>query len=183
MKKLIALVLSIVMICCFSVTAFAADSPSATEKVTVIVRKAVVEDGKVDTEYTFEKGMELTVKADEEYGKFNSWSVYKETASTSTGMVTLNVAAASTTVVEAVEGVDYEIVAGSLTSTEMTIKMNTSVIVCGNYDGVKTDPKVPSDADNSPSSPSTGDMTVVYAVIVMLAVVAFGFGVKKVYSK
>ena len=39
MKKLIALVLSVVMICCFSVTAFAADSPSATEKVTVTVRR------------------------------------------------------------------------------------------------------------------------------------------------
>ena len=183
MKKLIALVLTLVMICCFSVTALAADSPEAAEKVTVTVRKATTNAGVVDTEYTFEKGMTLTVEADSKYGTFNSWSVYKETSSTSTAMVTLNVAAAASNVVEAVEGVDYEIVEGSLTSNKMTIKMNTSVIVCGNYDNVKTDPMVPSNADDSPSSPSTGDVTALYAVVIMLAVVAFGFGVKKVYSK
>ena len=74
MKKLIALVLSVVMICCFSVTAFAADSPSATEKITVTVRKAdvVYPAGKVDTEYTLDAGMTLTVKANSKYGKFDS---------------------------------------------------------------------------------------------------------------
>ena len=38
-------------------------------------------------------------------------------------------------------------------------------------------------ADDSASAPQTGDITVVYAMVIMLAVVAFGFGVKKVYSK
>lgn len=187
MKKLIALVLSVVMICCFSVTAFAADSPSATEKVTVTVRKADVVDpaGKVDTEYTLDAGMTLTVKANSKYGKFDSWSVYKASATTpSTGMITLSVLnLASAKTEDAVQGTDYEIVKGSLTTEEMTIKLNTSVIVCGNYDNVKTDPNVSSNADGSDSAPSTGDMTVAYALVVMLAVAAFGFGVKKVYSK
>lgn len=192
MKKIIALVLSIVMICCFSVTAFAAESPSATEKVTVTVRKADLSDptGKVDTEYTFDAGTTITVKADSKYGTFNSWSVYKEETATGVSttpkseIVTLSVvkALAATKTVDAVQGTDYEIVKGSLTSSEMTIKVNTSVIVCGNYDNVKTDPNVAS-GDGSSSSPQTGDMTVLYAVIVMLAVAAFGFGVKKVYSK
>ena len=93
----------------------------------------------------------------------------------------LNLAAAKTE--DAVQGTDYEIVKGSLTTEEMTIKLNTSVIVCGNYDNVKTDPNVSSTADGSDSAPSTGDMTVAYALVVMLAVAAFGFGVKKVYSK
>lgn len=188
MKKFIALVLSVVMICCFSITAFAADSPTATEKITVVVRKAdVVEPaGKVDIEYTFDAGTTLTLKANEKYGTFNSWSVYKETASTpATGMVTLsvvkNLTAAKT--IDAVQGTDYEIVKGSLTTSEMTIKLNTTVIVCGNYDNVKTDPNASSNADGSDSAPATGDMTVAYAIVVMLAVVAFGFGVKKVYSK
>ncbi len=188
MKKIIALVLSIVMILCLSVTAFAAESPSATEKVTVTIRKATAVDpvGKVDTEYTLDAGATLTVKADSKYGTFNSWSVYKEDATTATtGMVTLsavkNLAAVKT--VEAVEGTDYEIVKGSLTSTELTIKLNTAVIVCANYNNVKTDPNASSNADGSDSAPSTGDMTVAYAMFVVLAVAAFGFGVKKVYSK
>lgn len=187
MKKIIALVLSIVMICCFSVTAFAADSPTATEKVTVTVRKADVVDpaGKVDTAYTLDAGTTLTVKANSKYGTFKDWSIYKETASTTTGMITLSVVnlAATTKYVDAVSGTDYEIVKGSLTSTEMTIKLNTSVIVCGNYDNVKTDPGAVSGGDSSDSAPQTGDMTALYAIVVMLGLVAFGFGVKKVYSK
>ena len=194
MKKIIALVLSIVMICCFSVTAFAAESPSADQKIKVTVRKADLSDptGKVDVTYTLDKGDTFTVKANPKYGKFNDWSVYKVEATAAgvsapvnTGIVTLSAfkTLATTKTVDAVQGTDYEIVAGSLTATELTIKVNTSVIVCGNYDNVKTDPNVASGADGSSSSPQTGDMTVLYAVIVMLAVAAFGFGVKKVYSK
>ncbi len=195
MKKIIALILSIVMICCFSVTAFAAESPTASEKVTVTVRKADIVDpaGKVDTEYTFDAGTTITVKANSKYGTFNSWSVYKEEATVegvsapvNSGIVTLSAVkalAATTKMVEAKAGTDYEIVKGSLTSSEMTIKLNTAVIVCGNYDNVKTDPAASSSADDSDSAPQTGDMTAVYAVVVMLAVVAFTFGVKKVYSK
>lgn len=195
MKKIIALILSIVMICCFSVTAFAADSPTATEKVTVTVRKADVIDpaGKVDTEYTLDAGSTITVKANAKYGTFNSWSVYKVesavegvSAPVSSGVITLSAVknlAATTKTVDAVVGTDYEIVKGSLTTTEMTIKLNTTVIVCGNYDNVKTDPNVASGADDSDSAPQTGDMTALYAVVVMLGVAAFAFGVKKVYSK
>ena len=187
MKKLISLVLSVVMICCFSVTAFAVDSPTGVEKLTVTVRKADIFDpaGKVDTEYTFDVGTTITVKANSKYGKFDSWSVYKESATTpSTGMITLSVLnLAATKTEDAAQGTDYEIIKGSLTTEEMTIKLNTSVIVCGNYDNVKTDPNVSSNADGSDSAPSTGDMTVAYALVVMIAVVAFGFGVKKVYSK
>lgn len=195
MKKLIALVLSIVMVCCFSVTAFAADSPTAAEKITVTVRKADTVDSavKVDTEYTLDKGTTLTVKANSKYGTFNSWSVYKVEASVegvsapvNSGVITLSAVknlATATKTVEAVAGTDYEIVKGSLTSSELTIKLNTTVIVCGNYNNEKTDPNVASGADGSDSAPQTSDMTVAYIAVVMLAIVAFGFGVKKVYSK
>ena len=188
MKKIVALVLSVVMICCLSVTTFAAESPSATEKVTVTVRKADLFDptGKIDTEYTLDAGTTITVKANTKYGTFNNWSVYKKTANApTTGMVTLSVVknlAASKTV-DAVVGTDYEIIKGSLTTSEMTIKLYTSLIVCGNYDNVKTDPNSSSNADGSASAPATGDMAVVYATLVALAVVTFGFGVKKAYSK
>ncbi len=169
MKKLIALILSIVMVFCLSVTAFAADSPTANEKVTVTIRKAD-STVNVDVQHSLDKGEEITVKADEaEYGAFASWSIYKLTADSKT--------------VEAVKGVDYEIVKGSLNDKELSIKLITSVIVCANYGDVVTNPLSNSNVDNSASAPQTGDMTVAYAVIVMLAAVAFGFGVKKVYSK
>lgn len=167
MKKLIALVLSVVMICCFSVTAFAADSPEATEKVTVTIRKADTADQafKADVTHTIDNGTVIELKADAKYGKFDGWTLYAADGKT--------LAAAT----------DYEIVSGSLTEGTITIKLNKSVIICANYDNVKTDPNASSNADGSDSAPSTGDMTVAYALVVMLAVAAFGFGVKKVYSK
>lgn len=167
MKKIIALVLSVLMICCLSVTAFAAESPIANEKITVIVRKAEMTDptGKVDTEYTLDVGTTVIVKADSKYGIFNNWSIYKADASA------------------AVAGTDYEIVKGSLTTGEITIKLNAGAIICGNYNNVKTDPTVASGADGSDSAPQTGDMTIVYVMVAMLAVAVFGFGAKKVYSK
>ncbi len=196
MKKLIALILSVVMVCCFAVTAFAAESPVAEEKATITVRKAdVIEPtGKtVDTEYTVEAGTIITVSANEKYGTFKDWNIYKEVATVAgvsapvnSGVITLSAVknlAATTKFVDAVAGTDYEIIKGSLTTKELTIKLNSSVVICANYDSVKTDPAAPSKVDGSGSAPQTGDMTAVYAVVIMLAVVAFGFGAKKVYSK
>lgn len=169
MKKFIALVLSVVMICCFSITAFAADSPTATEKVTVTIRKAD-SSVKMDVEHTLGTGDEIIVKADEsEFGAFKSWGIYK--------------LAADSKAVEAINGVDYKIISGSLSDKELSIKLITSVIICANYGNVVTDPLSNSNVDGSDSAPATGDMTVAYAMVVMLAVAAFGFGVKKVYSK
>ncbi len=195
MKKIVALIMAIILVCCCSVTAFAAESPVATEKVTVTLRKAssVAPTEKYDVEYTVDNGAVITVKASEAYGTFNSWSIYKVNATvegtssntSDSGIVTLSVLnlATTTKTSDAVAGTDYEIVSGSLTSKEMTVKVKTSVIICGNYNNVKTDPLSNSNADDSASAPATNDITAVYAVIVMLAVVAFGFGVKKVYSK
>ena len=194
MKKLIALVLSVVMICCFSVTAFAAPSPEASEKTTITIRKAdVVEPaGQVeDTEYTIDAGATITLKADSKYGTFKDWSIYKEETATglsapaNNGVMTLSVVKnlATAKYVDAVAGTDYEIVKGSLTTSEITIKVNSAIVVCANYDNVKTDPALPSSGDSSSDSPATGDMTVAYVLVAMLAVAAFGFGVKKVYSK
>ena len=167
MKKLIALILSIVMICCLSVTAFAAESPEATEKVTVTIRKADTADQefKADVTHTVDNGTVIELKADAKYGKFDGWTLYTADGKT--------LAAAT----------DYEIVSGSLTEGTVTIKLNKSVIICANYDNVKTDPNASSNADDSANAPATGDMTVAYAMVLMLAVVAFGFSAKKVFAK
>lgn len=172
MKKLIALILSMVMVCCFCVTAFAAESPTASEKITITVVKGdlVQPVGKPDVEYTVDKGGNVIVKQNDKYGKFNDWTVYKVPTDGGKPVV-------------AVAGVDYEIIKGGLKESELTIKAKTTLIVCGNYNGVVTDPLSKSNADNSANAPQTGDMTAVYVMFAMLAVAAFGFGVKKVYSK
>ena len=80
MKKIIALVLSLVMICCFAVTAFAAESPVAAEKVTVTVRKGTSSVGgqtfKADVVHNVDNGTTIVLKADATLGKFNNWVFY-----------------------------------------------------------------------------------------------------------
>lgn len=196
MKKIVSLILSIIMVLGLSVTAFADESPVATEKVTVKIRKAdyVGFDGKADVDYKVNVDDTVTVKADEkQIDTFKNWSVYKVVSSVegvsapvNSGITTLSAAvklAATDKVVEAVNGTDYEVVSGGLDKTEVTLKLKTSVIICANYGQVLTDPMANSSSDNSSSAPKTGDFTVVYAAVIMLGVAALAFGVKKVYSK
>lgn len=197
MKKVLSILLSIVLICCLSVNAMAAvESPVADQKVSVTLRKAdgtgVVE--KADIAYTLDHGVIVTVKADEEaHGEFNNWKIYKvvsavtgTSAKTKSEITTLNVAsgminlATTTNVVEAVEGTDYKIISGSLTSKELKVQIFSDVIICGNYNNEITDPLVSGGDD---SSPQTGDMSVVYAVVIMLIAGAVVFGAKKQFSR
>ncbi len=173
MKKLIALILGLVLIFSLSVTAFAAESPSATLKVEVILRKvdSASSTVKSDVTHSADKGVIITATADETtYGRFNSWSIYKSVP----GSTTLDLAK---------EGVDYEIVGGSLTEGEIKIKCNSSVIVCANYNDVVTNPLVTSNADSSANAPQTGDAAGFYFAVIALAALVFGVAVKKQYSK
>ena len=164
MKKLIAFVLCMAVICTLSVTAFAAESPSASAKVSVTLRKADGEGTveKSDIAYTIDNGGVVTVKSNADYGKFNSWSIYKGEAA-------------------AVEGTDYKIVSGSLNSAELKIEVFADVVICANYNGAITDPDVKS--DSSATSPETGDFAVASMAVVMLVAAAVVFGAKKQFSK
>lgn len=166
MKKIIALLLSVLMICCLSVTAFASESPVANEKIVVTIRKATATNPAqtVDTQYTVDKGTVITFKASTQYGKFDSWSIYNADAT-------------------AADASAYEIVSGSLKTEEITLKLNATVIVCANYDGVITNPAAASVTDKSDAAPKTADVTGVYFAVIMLSVMALGFSAKKVYSK
>ncbi len=149
MKKVLSLLLVLVLVFSLSVTAFAADSPVADETVVVTVINGP--DAKA-AKQTVKKGEEVALKADAEQGKFDSWSVYKADGKA------------------AKEGTDYVIKSGKLTSDALTIAANVDLIVCGNYDGTKTDPIKGGVADDK--APQTNDFAVVYLSFVMLIALA-----------
>ncbi len=196
MKKLIAIVLCIAVALSLSVTAFAAESPVADKQIQIIIRKANGSKGfeKCDVAYTIDHGVEVTVTSDDDHGNFDSWSIYKikstvtgTSAKANAGISALSVLnlAVSGQYVKAVEGKDYDVTKGSLTSKTITITPYTDIVICGNYDGKVTNPSKDSSApgEKPATSPQTGDMTVLYGVIVMLAAAAIVFGAKKQLAK
>jgi len=160
MKKVLSLLLAVVLLFSLSVTAFAADSPIADENVVVTIINGP--DAKAE-KHTVKKGEEVEFKADAEQGKFDSWSVYKADGKA------------------AKEGTDYVIKSGKLTSDTIKIAANVDLIVCGNYDGTKTDPIKGGVADDK--APQTNDFTVVYLSFVMLIALAGVCTVKKQINK
>lgn len=174
MKKLIAILLSLILVFAFSVSAFAASSPVAKEQVTVVLRKGDGISGalEADVKYTLDGGSEVSVVADEaEYGSFNSWSIYKVVGENKT--------------VAAVTPDDYEIIKGGLKLRELTFLAHTDLIICGNYGNTVTDPLSSSSTSGTQTdeSPETGDMLVLYAAIVMLISAATLAVAKKQFSK
>lgn len=148
MKKLMAILLSIILVFAFSVSAFAAGSPVGKEKVTVVLRKGDGIKGalEADVKYTLDGGAEVSVAADEaEYGTFESWSIYKVVGENKTEL--------------AVTPGDYEIIKGGLKLRELAILAHTDIIICANYGGVVTDPLSSSTTSGTQTdeSPETGN--------------------------
>lgn len=164
MKKIVAILLALTAIFALSFSALAVDSPVATVKVNVTVRAAEVKSGidKLDTAVSVDKGTVVKVAPDSSRGKFNSWSVYKADGSL------------------AVQGSDYELVEGTLTSSELSIKAQADLCVCGNYNGKTTDP-ITGEA-KTPDSPKTGDTAVTCAVVMLLGA-AFALSARKQLCK
>ena len=123
MKKVLAIVLCVCIALTLTV-AVMAESPQTK----VIVRKGTAnkQDGASIPQDTFvEVGEDdtVTVKANEKtYGKFNKWTIYV-VRETEDGEVEY---------VEAEEGVDYEIVSGSLEDGTMVIRPIHHIAVADN---------------------------------------------------
>lgn len=166
MKKIIALVLCVVVLCSLSVVAFATESsPVADQTAKVIVRAADVDGHTADQ--TFEvkvEGETVKVSASTNRGTFNGWTIYK---------IVNNKA------VEATKDTDYVIVSGDLQGPKLEVKPVTDIIICANYNGQKTEP---GNFDNG-GSPVTADMSVVFVAIALAAGAAFVFSAKKIASK
>lgn len=170
MKKILALVLTLVLILGLSVPVFAAKSAGGT-----VYFKVVVVDGNAHkdapagttpkniTENTVVDGKSIKVKADESKGVFDGWVIYK----------------ADGTV--AVKDVDYKVLgAFSLTDPEIEIIPLATIVITANYDGVKTETVIVNDEDESPK---TGDNTVVVLSAAALIALCSAVVAKKQLAK
>ena len=155
MKKVFAILLAAVLVMALSVTAFAAGvSPEG-----ISYYKVHIIDGN-GSKTQIEKvpvGEEITLEADPDKGDFDEWKIYKADGSV------------------AVEGKDYDIVAGSLSSTSITIIPKANLIITANYNGVETEFEI----DNGEvTSPQTGDVAV-YALCSVMVLALAGAAVAK----
>lgn len=162
MKKFIALLLCVLLLVSFSVNAFAAKSPVADDVFNITIINGANAKPNVSTN---DGTKNVTVEADPDKGDFDEWVIYKDDGKTL-----------------AVEGVDYEIVEGSLDAEKLVITPLKGVIICGNYNGVATKPvvvKPDSDKDDSNKAPQTSDNLATALSVVMIAALGFAVVAKK----
>ena len=160
MKKIIALVLSLVLVMGLSVTGFAAESPSGEQVYSVTFINGV---GASKANAAVNKDGTYAVKADTSKGKFDGWVVYK----------------ADGTVAK--EGVDYVFASGSAKDADAVIKPLTDIVICGNYGGQVTDPVT--GTAKTDTSPETADTAVMLFTAVIMMAAACGFVAKKQLAK
>ena len=200
MKKVLAVVLCVCIALTLTVAAMAAASPETK----VIIRKGTAtknQDGStipVDTFVEVGENGTITVIADEaKYGKFIDWSIYVISDVTGVSASTpfgagaakiLNLATESKAT-NAVDGKDYTVVEGTLTTKKLTVRPISKIAICGNYYNEKgektiTDPLSASDVAGKPDKSSkTNDFGILYAAVIMLAAGALIFGAKRQLSK
>ena len=182
MKKIIALILCVVSVFVLSVGVSAASSPvgDAIFAVTTIIPEASgnlsgsvkpatvkVNDGGTITVTAPE-----AVKSESAAPTFKAFKVYKQ-------VVTVGADGKQTTsLVEAVAGVDYQVVKGTLGDKNVEIKPLTDVVVVATYNDVVIDPST-GNVTVQPESPKTGSATAICFAIVALAGAAVVFGAKK----
>lgn len=177
MKKFIALALASLIVCALPVMALAVDSPVAPEKIKIVVQRGTIEGNTTNTVEVSSGTGTITVVADPTKGTFREWMVYKVEDDSATGAAIGDVTAA-VKYTKAVQGTDYEIVSGSLTTSPMTVRPMTDIVITGNYDKTITDPQTGEAKD---TAPKTG-YTAIFAVIAVLALVGAGVATKKVLA-
>lgn len=170
MKKLLALILTLILIMGLSVPVFAAKSAGGT-----VYFKVVVIDGNAHadaddaanaeniTHNIVTDGKSIKVKADETKGAFDGWIIYKADGTL------------------AVKDVDYKVLgAFSLADPEIEIVPLATIVITANYDGVKTETIIVNDEDESPE---TGDNTAVVLAAVALMALCGAIVAKKQLAK
>ncbi len=190
MKKIIATILCLVCAFTVSVSVCAEESPKDPVKYEVTLFRGSPSGGlsKAGEAQIISNGETVTATSIASEGTFNSWTIYKVTTATGTsgenetGVISLSASATPlANISAATEGTDYVLVSGSLTSSTLTIKPLTSLIICANYNNQITDPVT--GAAKKADSPKTGSNTAMIFAIVMLGAAAVTFGAKKSLAK
>ncbi len=169
MKKVISLIVCVALVLTLSVSAFAAEKVQSPQ-VKGMLRKGtgVQTILNIDTWYDMGGNVHAIVKANKEYGTFNSWTFFKEDGT------------------KATKDVDFNFVTGDEKSEQVEFTTKVSIIVCGNYNNTPTDPLKPSSdtpEKKEEKSDKTGDIVIPVASVLLLAGAAFVFASKKVSSK
>ena len=191
MKKFIALALVALIVCALPVMALAADSPAAEEMVKVVIQKGTTDSQKQTNDVVRGRGT-ITVTADPTQGTFREWIIYKVTDDAATGAAIADVTAA-TKYTKAVEGTDYEVVSGTLTTSPLTVRPLTDIVITGNYNKTVTNTTTgktevvkmitdPQTGAVTETSPKTGVNTAILVVIAVLALAGAGVATKKVLA-
>ena len=172
MKKVFAIVLSLILVFALSITAFAAKSPTGQKYYNVTLQKGIAVEGveSAGVNAVIDEDGNVHVKADPKEGTFNSWSIYKIVKTNGKQKIT-----------KAVNGKDYEILSGSLNSKDLVIKPLADIVICGNYNGKITDPSTGKAKQDKSSK--TGDVEVLYLSVIMLASLSVCAAAKKQLSK
>lgn len=168
MKKLFAVLVCISILMGLSCMAFAAtNSPQPpAQKFQVELRKG--KGIKVITgmdQFFNTNGESVIVEADDSFGTFNSWSLYKTDGSKAAGT-------------------DYELVGCDLNSKRLEFKAKVDLIVCANYNGETTNPLEASNkGQNTPTSYPTNDFTIGYVSICVVLGALTIFAAKKAFVR
>lgn len=158
MKKFIALILTVVLVLSFSVSAFALKSPGGNVYHEVIIDRTNANSSDVDERVTVKEGGELEIKPVGNNQKdFEGWEFYKPNmGAAEIGKDFEIVAVTKEDGSAAVKGTDYDIVGGKVVSKNgdyinVTIKpLVDTIYVSEAYKGGKADFNPPKGTVNSP---------------------------------
>lgn len=181
MKKILAIMLTVILVLSFSVSAFALKSPNGTVYYEVIVNRTNTGENSEVAEKVVvkENGVLELAPVENDEIKFEGWGFYKQDGSAAKvgqdfAIESVKLADGS----DAKEGVDYEIKNGKVVAKNndyltVAIKpLKDGVMVSELYNGVKVEINVP--GSNKPVSPPTADFNMAVAGILFALVVLSG---------
>ena len=190
MKKLLAVVLALVLVLSFSVTAFALKSPGGTVYHEVIINRTNDgESSETAERVTVKQNGELELKPGKsEDLKFEGWKFFKPDMSAAvvgTDFEIVKVTKEDGTA--AVKGTDYEVKNGQVVAKDgkiinVVIKpIADTVYVSEVFNGVKIEFNVPDGTVNSPVTADSG-IAVVALVMALVAGAVMLFASKRAYN-
>lgn len=185
MKKLLAIILTVVLVLSFSVSALALKSPGGTVYYEVLVNRTNTgENSDVAEKITVKENGSLEIApVENDEIKFEGWGFYKQNGSAAKEGVDFKIESVKLPDgTEAKEGVDYEIKDGKVVALDNDylsieiVPLTDGVAVSELYEGVDVEITPPTTPDK-PVSPPTADFSMAVAGMLFALVVLSGAAV------